>query len=148
MAANTNPIFSLTPQVSGVAVTAANTSSSGTGTIGTDIFKAYTAGADGAWLSRLRISPFATVAATATTATVARVFVSSATSGATTAANTLLIAELSLPSVTADHSTNATQGVEVPLNFALKALWTVLVTTHAAPATNTGQQFVVFAGDF
>jgi hypothetical protein len=148
MAANTNPIFSLTPQVSAVAVTAACTKSDGAGTIGTDIFKAFTAGSDGSWVSRLRITPFASVAATATTATVARVFVSSATSGAVTSATCFLIGEVSLPSVTADHSTTAINPVEIPLNFALKASWTILVTTHAVPAANTGQMFTVFAGDY
>lgn len=64
-------------------------------------------------------------------------FISSQTSGSTTTANTWLIGEVTLTSVTADSSTAATNFVELQLNMAIPASYTVLVTNHAAPAANT-----------
>lgn len=149
MPANTSPIFSLTPNVNSVAPSAACTKSDGTGTIATDIFKAFTAGSNGSWVSKVRFNPVATAAATSTTATVGRVFLSSKTSGATTGGtDTWLLAEVTLPSVSADHSTNPTSSIEVPLNMAIPASYTILVTNHAAPAANTSWQAVVVGGDY
>lgn len=137
MPANFQPVFSLTPNYGGGAATAANTVGDGGGTIGTDIFKIFTAGAFGAWLNRVRFQAVASIAATATTATVARVFVSSVATGLTTNANTFCVLEVDLLSVTADHSTAATNFVERQLNMAIPAGYTVLITNHAAPAANT-----------
>src|SRR6266566_1177651 len=100
--ANTSPVFTLVPNVGLAAPSAANTKSDGAGTVGTDIFKAFTAGANGSFVTRVRINPVASAAGTATTATVGRVFYSTVTSGATTNANTFLLGEVTLPSVTAD----------------------------------------------
>lgn len=148
MAANTNPIYSMQGNTGAVLITAANVKNDGTGTIATDIFKAFTAGAFGAFLQKVRVSLSASVAATATTATVFRVYLSSITAGATTNANTFLWAEVALPAQTADQTTTATNPVEVPLGFALPAGWTVLVSTHHAPAANTSVQAVVVGGDY
>ena len=149
MPANTSPIFTLTPNNGGGAATAANTNGSGSGTIGTDIFKVFTAGANGSWLGRIRFQAVATAAATATTATVARIFISSVGSGATTTTDTLCVGEVNLASVTADHSTTATNFVEFPLNFAIPTGWFVHITNHAAPATNTRWHATLLgSGDF
>ena len=91
MAANSNPRFTKIGKISSVLVTAANTSSQGGGTVATDIFLAFTADStNGSFVERVRLIPTAT-AATTTTASVARVFVSSVASGATTSANTYLL---------------------------------------------------------
>ncbi len=150
MAANTSPIFSLTPNVGGVAITAALTKSDGTASaIGTDIFKAFTAGANGSWVSKVRITLCATTAGTATTATVARIYASSRTSGATVGGtDTFQIGEITLASQTADSTSAAAFPYDLSLNFALTAAWTILVSTHAAPASNTVIEAVVFGGDF
>lgn len=149
MAANTNPIFSLTPNVGTTAITAQNTSSAGGGTIATDIFKAFTAGANGSWVSRIQFDPTATAAATATTATTLRAFISSQTSGATTAGtNTVLIGEISAAAQTADQTTTATASLVIPCNFALTPAWTILVTSHQTLAANTSWQVKVFGGDY
>jgi FlaG/FlaF family flagellin (archaellin) len=149
MPANTNPIFSDTPNVNGCLITAALTKSNGDGTIATDIFKAFTAGADGAYVSKVRFSPCATTAATATTATVGRAYLSSQTSGATTGGtNTWLLGEVALPAQTADHSTNPTSPIEIPIGFAIPAGYTILVSTHAAPAANTQIEALVIGGDY
>lgn len=149
MAANTLPIFSLTPRNDFVAVTAANTSSQGGGTIATDIFKLATAGANGSWIGKIRWIPTASAAGTATTATVARVFLSTQSSGATTSSNTTLIAEIALTAQTADSASAAVVPIDIPLNLAIASTQTILVTNHAAPAANTQWKAVLFnSGDY
>lgn len=149
MPANTDAIWTKNGKLDAIAVTAANTSSQGGGTIATDIFKAFTADAtNGSFVREVRWVATATTANTATTATVARVFASSVTSGATTSSNTHLLGEITLPSVTADSSTAATTPYTVPVGFALPAGWTILVTNHAAPAANSAWKAVVIAGDY
>jgi hypothetical protein len=149
MTANKEPVWPLTPKIGGTKITAANTKSSGDGTIGTDIFKAFTAGSDGAFVSRIRLSCTATTAATATTATVARVYYSTVTAGATTGGtDTFLLAEQSLPSVSADATTTPVQIFDVPVNAPIPAGSTILVSTHHAPAANTVIEAIVFAGDY
>lgn len=150
MPANTNPIYTLTPNVGPpVAVSAANTKSDGTGTIGTDIFKAFTSGANGSWVSKVRFMPGASAAGTATTATVGRVYLSTKTSGSTTAGtDTWLLGEVALASQTADNTANAMVPNELPLNMAIPSGYTILVSTHHAPAANTSQHAVVVGGDY
>lgn len=151
MAANTSAIYGLTANASGVQFgSAALTKSDGAAVtgIGTDIFKAFTAGANGSFVEKIRISPVGTTAATATTATVHRVYVSSKTSGNTANTDTYLIQEISAGAQTADHSTIGTFFVEVPLNFKLPANWTILVSTHVVNAANTNWTAVVFGMDF
>lgn len=149
MPANTAPIYALTPNVGIAAPTAANTKSDGTGTIGTDIFKAFTAGANGSYVTRVRFNPVATTAGTATTGTVGRVFLSTKTSGATTGTtDTFLVGEVTLPVTTADSASAPTNPIEVMINAAIPAGMTVLITNHAAPAANSSWQATVFGGDF
>lgn len=148
MAANTNPIYSLTPNVVGVACGGtANIDATGIGTIGTDSFLCFTAGSNGSWVEKVRFSPGATVAATATTATTLRVFLTTA-STATTAANTHLVAEVAAAAQTAAHSTNATFYIDVPLGFAIQSGMKVIVTNHVVNASNTGWKAVCFGGDY
>ena len=149
MAANTEPIFSKNGKIGSVLVTAANTSSQGGGTIGTDIFLAFTADAtNGSFIRQVRFIVTATTANTASTATVGRVFISSVTSGATTNANTFMIAEITLPSLTADSSTAGASYIDIPLGFPIPASYTILITNHAAPAANSAWRAVVIAGDY
>ena len=149
MPANTSPIFTLTPNIGTIAPSAANTKSDGTGTIATDIFKAFTAGANGSFVTRVRFNPTATTAATNTTATIGRVFLSNKTSGATTGGtDTWLIGEVTLAVQAADHSTNPTFPLELMLNMSIPASWTILITNHAAPAASTAWQAMVIGGDY
>jgi hypothetical protein len=149
MAGNSDPLFSKAGKIGAVAVTAANTSSQGGGTIGTNIFLAFTADAtNGSFVREVRFMPAATAAGTATTATVARVFISSVTSGATTSSNTHLFADIALGSQTADSTTSGTFPVIVLMNIALPPNYTILVTNHAAPAANTHWKCTVVGGDY
>lgn len=149
MAANTTPIWTLTPNIGRVTITqsAANTSSAGGGTIGTDIFKVFTAGADGSFLRKIR---FLSVATTPTTgvATTLRVFISTQTSGATTAANTFLLAEISAAAIASDATTAATNYYEYVHNDQVNAGETILVTQHIAQTANQNWIAVAFGGNY
>ena len=148
MPANTDPIFSRNGSIKSVLVTAANASSQGGGTIGTDIFLAYTADAtNGSFIQRVRFIATAT-APTTTTATVGRVFISSVASGATTSANTFLFQEVALVATAADNATASAQPIDVVLGFALPLGYTILVTNHAAPVAATAWRALVIGGDY
>jgi hypothetical protein len=150
MAQNTNPIFSLIPVVSFGTITGnvGLTRSDGVGTIGTDIFKIFTADAtDGSYVSKVRITAAATTS-TAMTASVIRFYISSITSGSTTAADTVLYAEISTAAITASHTTSATNYYEVAFNVPLPASYTILVSIDDNLAANTRWQFLTFAGDY
>lgn len=149
MAANTAPIFTLTPGLGVVDITAALTKTSGTGTIATDIWKAYTVGANGSWISKAQFSTVGTTANTASTATIGRVYTSTQSSGATTGGtNTWLLGEVNLASQTADSSTGPTFANVLPINAAFPSGQYILGSTHHAPAANTGQQLLVLCGDY
>ena len=148
MAGNAIPQFTKNGSIESVLVTAANTSSQGGGTIGTNIFKAFEADAtNGSFVEYVRFVATAT-AATTTTATVGRVFASSITSGATTSVDTHLLAEMALPATAADNASTAINPFDIALNIRLPAGWTILVTNHAAPAANTAWRLVVVGGDY
>lgn len=145
------PAFAGTPKIGKAVWTSsstANTKSDGTGTIGTDILLAFTAGSSGSFLEKLRAMIAATVAATASTATVLRIYISTATSGAVTSANTKLYQEIYLPAQTADQSGAQVYPVDIPLNFRLGANETILVSMHHAAAANTVWEFLTFGMDY
>ena len=149
MASNTLPSFTKAGKMGRVELGAVNTKSDGSGTIGTDLWLAFTADAtNGSFIRFVRFQPTATTAATAMTPTTLRVFVSTATSGATTSANTTLWAEVGLTAQTADHSTTATFPVDVPCNFWLPPGNTILVSNHVVAAANTKVAALVVAGDY
>jgi len=148
MPANGDPMFIRVGKNPSVLVTAANTSSQGGGTVGTDIFLAFTADAtNGSFVRRVEWIPTATTPTT-TTATVGRVFLSSVASGTTTSANTRLLAEVILPATGADNATQAVFPVSIPLDIVLAPGETILVTNHAAPAANTAWRANVLGGDY
>ena len=147
----TTPAFATTPKrgvASWLSTTTANTKSDGTGTIGTDILLAFTAGSSGSWIDRIRINPVGSTAATATTATVARVYTSTVTSGATTNANTNLWQEKACPAQTTDQTTTATVPVDFDAGFRLEANATILFSMHHAAAANTSWDITVIASDY
>ena len=128
--------------------TTANTTNNGTGTIGTNILLAYTAGASGSYIDRIRLHPTGAVAATATTATVGRIYFSTVTSGATTDANTHLWQEVACPAQTTDQTTIATSSIEVPMGVRIGANETVLFSMHHAAAANTSWKCTVLGMDY
>ena len=149
MPGNIDPIYSKvgfngTP----LAVTAANTSSQGGGTIATDIWLIWTSDAtNGGFCQGVQFSLAESTIATASTATVGRVFWSTVTSGATASTDTHLIAEVALVTQT-PSSTLAGVPIWIPINKAFDAGVTILVTNHAAPVANTHWKALPFGGKY
>jgi len=145
MPANTSPIYSITGDVQSVAQNnsglivgpTANTALDGTGTL----YKLFTAGANGSYVQKIRFRPVGSPAAT-----VCRIFISSSTS--TSATNTWLYDEITLPAVTLSQ-TAATSVFELPLNFALNASYLLYVTFGTSTGSaGTGYSVVCIAGDY
>jgi len=145
MAANTSPIYSIAGDVTSVAALnsglvvgpTANTAQDGSGTL----YKAFTAGANGSYLQKIRFRPVGSPAAT-----VCRVFISSSTS--TSATVTWLYDEITLPAVTVSQ-TAASSVFELPLNFALPASYLLYVTFGTSTGSaGTGYSVVTVAGDY
>ena len=148
MAANVNPIFGLTPVLGQVVIGAQNTKSDGTGIIATDLWKGFTAGVDGAYISKIRIQPTAAVAATALAATVIRVFLSTVGTGVTTVLDTSLLQEITAAAQTAASASAATFFHEIVLGFAIPANSTILFSTHIANNANTAWKATVFGASY
>lgn len=151
MPANTTPIFPKTPRVAGGAITpslSANVKSDGAGTIGTDMLLLFTPGSNGSFVQRVRVKAAASAAATSTSATVIRIFASTQSSGATTNANTQLIGEIQIPSVSAANATGGTPDFDIPVGFAFPSDRYILACTSVVAATNTSFGLTVIAGDF
>lgn len=151
MAANTAPIFTDVPVVgTGIWTSSltANTKSDGAGTIGTDMVKLFTAGADGAFINKIRLSPAASTAATATTATVARFYISTVSTSTTTRTDTLPFAEIALAAQTADQTTTAASAFEVPCGFYIPTGTYIHFSMHHAAAANTSWAAIVFGGNY
>lgn len=91
MAANTSPIFTLTPNCSSSNIAAANTARDGSGTLVTS----FTAGANGSLLSKITFTSSQATAA-ASSARVMRIFITD-----NAGANPRLRSEVVLPAVTA-----------------------------------------------
>jgi hypothetical protein len=151
MAANTAPIFTNVPII-GRGLwqnsTTANADSDGSGTIGTDMILLVTPTTAGAFLNRVRFSPAATAASTGTTSSVHRLFLSTQSSGATTSANTSLIAELACPAQTAAAPTAATLALDLPLGFYLPSGVQLLWSMHHVAAASTVWHAVAFGGQY
>jgi hypothetical protein len=145
MAANTAPIYSIVGATDSVAFNntglvvgpTANTAQDGTGTL----YKAFTAGANGSYIQKIRFRPVGSPAAT-----VCRVFISTSTS--TSATNTWLYDEITLPAVTVSQ-TAASSVFELPLNFAIDPNYLLYVTFGTSTGSaGTGYSVVTIAGDY
>jgi hypothetical protein len=145
MPANTSPIYSIVGAVDSVASNesglvvgpTANTSQTGSGTM----YKAFTAGANGSYVQKMRFRPVGSPAAT-----VCRVFISSSSTTSTTA--TWLYDEITLPAVTVSQ-TAATSVFELPLNIALDPNYLLYVTFGTSTGSaGTGYSVVTIAGDY
>ena len=152
MPANTQPIFSLTPNVGTVKITTTaalvRSDGSAANAIGTDQFLAFTSGANGSFIQRVRFNTVASAAAVNSVATTLRVYLSTVNTGTPTASNTSLLAEISVPIISASNSTNATSFYEIPLNIAVPTGRYILVSQHIAQTTNQSWQATVFGGDY
>lgn len=150
MPANTSPIYSLTPNVGMKAITTAavEVGSDGAGTLDTSHFLAFSAGANGSFVQKIRFNCIATAAAVTSVATTLRIYLSTVNTGAITAANTFLLGEVSVPAVVASHSTNGTPYYDFPLNFAIPTGRYIHVSQHVAQTASQNWNAVVFGGDY
>jgi len=150
MPANTDPIYTLTPNVGTARITAvqaATARSDGGGTIATDIFKTFTAGSNGSFVREMRVKAAATTATT-TNATSIRVYFSTVGSGATTSADTKLIGEFAIPAVSAANTTTPSPDFIFPLNVAIPTGSFILVGSGVTIVANTEWQTTCFGGDY
>jgi hypothetical protein len=152
MSANTNPIYSLTPNVGEVKITQSSalvrSDGGATNAIGTDHFLTFTSGVNGSFIQRIRFIPVSSAAAVNSVATTLRVFMSTVNSGIPTPSNTYLLAEISVPIISTSNSTNAVSYYEIPLNIAMPANQYILVSQHIAQTANQSWQAMVFGGDY
>jgi hypothetical protein len=134
MAANFNPIFTLTPDVSdnlttgfgGVMTTAA---ADWTG-ISANYQLIHTAGTNGSYIRRLR---FKALGPTNNVASVARIFINNGSVN-TTATNNAFYGELSLPATTGT-ATAATVDLDYPMEFQLNPQFRIYVGLGTTVAT-------------
>jgi hypothetical protein len=145
MPANTSPIYSIAGDIQSVASNnsglvvgpTANTALDGSGTL----YKLFTAGANGSYVQKVRFRPVGSPAAT-----VCRIFISS--SDTTSATNTWLYDEITLPAVTLSQ-TAASSVFELPINFALNANYLLYVTFGTSTGSSgTGYSVVCVGGDY
>ena len=149
MPANTLPIYTKTPRLDlngAIIGSSANTATDGTGA---NSYRVFTAKAtDGSFVYKVIFKPVSTTAAT-----VARVFYCSDTgtftAGTTnTAANSTMIAEMSIAAFTASNTTASPQ-YEIPINFPLPPSTKLFVTFGTSTgAGTTGFNPLVVAGDY
>jgi hypothetical protein len=158
MAANTAPLFTLTPNVGSakLATTSAVTASDGSSTGSTPslMYSIFASGTNGSFVQRVRFNVVSSAAAVSSVACTLRIYLSTVSTavgsaaGATTAANTTLLAEISVPIIVSDHSTNATTYFDVPLNIAIPTGRWILVSQHIAQTTNQSWQATAIGGDY
>ena len=138
MAANTDPIYSRLGDVQSSALIAAVNASlyNAAGTIGTDVYKVWGADAtNGGFIQRVRVKYVAN-ATTTSVACVMKFFLSAATSGAVTDANSFFYDEIAIPATGALTTTAANIPYDIPFGFALPAGWSVYAKiTVAQPAS-------------
>ena len=141
MAANTQPIFTLTPDIQWTTtpITASNATkdlTSGT------IYLVFTADAtNGGYVQRIRFRSLGSNS----NATVCRVWINNG-SVTTSASNNTLWDEITLPTIT-NSELAAQANYELPLNFALPAGDRIYVTVGTAP-TSAGWQATVIRGKY
>lgn len=147
--ANTDPIYSRTwdIQLAGAIVgTTANTATDGTGAGNTLIFTADSV--DGGYINFVRLKPVSTIAAT-----VVRLWYCSATGAFTpgttnTAANTTMIAELSIAAWTVSQ-TAASPVYDIPVGFGLPPSTKLLISFGTSTgAGTTGFNPLVVGGKY
>jgi len=144
MAANTNPIFPITPKVEWGKLTTANIAKDGTGTVVT----LFTAGANGARIDQIKVRALGT-----NVATVLRLFINKGSTN-TTATNNSLVHEVTIAATTlsetaalTDNDITIAKGSDVlsPIPF-LPAGYKIQATIGTTIAA--GIQVTVSGGDY
>lgn len=132
MAANTNPVFTLTPNITvGQTVTTANTAKDGTGTVVT----VHTAGANGSYVYYVTFQPMGT-----NTASVGRIFINNGSSNATPGNNSYF-ADASLPATTNSEVAGIGKTI-IPVNMSIPAGYKLNITIGTTVAAGFGVQAI------
>lgn len=147
MPANNAPIFTGTPRTSSVRISAATTASDGTGTVGTNMYLAFTPGANGSYLQRVRFSLSESTMSTASAAATLRVGIASTNTGTLTTGNYFLYQEINAATQT-PTTTTSSYPIDIPLNFAIPSNQYVMVSTSVAVTANTAWVATVIGGDY
>lgn len=147
MPANNSPIFTGTPRVSSVRISAATTASDGTGTVGTNMFLAFTPGTNGSYLQRVRFSLSESTMSTASAAATLRIGIADTTTGTLTTSNYALYQEVNAATQT-PTTTASSYPIDVPLNFAIPSNKYVVVSTSVGLTTNTAWVATIIGGDY
>ena len=150
---NKEPIYTGTPKVQGISVTAGSSTnrSDGAGTIGTDMFEAFTAGTNGSYVKEMRIKVASSAASTAWAANVLRVYFSTATSSTgtvTSSTDTRLITEVAIPAITAGSTVASSPDFIVPLNFAIQTGAHLVANAGSSWTAGPTLQVTTLGGDY
>lgn len=151
MPANVQPIFSKASdiQMSDLIRVAATNVHDISGTIGTDIYKVWTADAtNGGYLQKLRFK-YASNGTNTSILAVLKIWISSVTSGTPTiGSQAVLWDEIPVPATGALSTTAPAQAYEVPFNLALPAGWCVLVKITVSQTASCGWLCTPVAGKY
>lgn len=151
MAANIDPIWSKLSdyQGGGLITTAATTVYDISGTIGTDIYKIFTADStNGGYVQRVRFK-YAANGTTTSNAAVLKLWISSVGTGSPTIGTQAWFwDEVALPTTGALTTTTTTYAPEIYLGFALPASYTLLAKITVSQSANTGWLASVVAGKY
>jgi hypothetical protein len=147
---NTAPIFTGVPEINLIQIPTTSTNIhtlGGSAIIGTNIYVAFTAGASGSYVQKMRFHFSSTTSAISSAATVFKVYYSTVNTGTPSITQASLIADIAAPAQTITNTTSA-YPIEVPLNFALAANTYLLVGQTIAAPTNTAWFVTTFGGDY
>ena len=151
MAANNDPIYSKASDYQGSALitTAASVVYDISGTIGTDIYKVFTADStNGGFVQKLRFK-YAANGTTTSVAAVIKIWISSVTSGTPTiGTNAWFYDEVNIPATGALTTTSSGPVYEVPFNFPIPAGYTILCKVTVSQTASTGWLCSVIAGKY
>jgi hypothetical protein len=148
---NTAPIFTGVPEINLVQIPQASTnvhSSGGTAQIGTNIYVAFTSGANGSYVQKMRFQYTSTTNTVSAALTVFKVYFSTVNTGIPSITQASLIADIQSPAQTISAVTTSAYPIEVPLNFAMPANTYLLVGQTAAATANGAWNVTTFGGDY
>lgn len=150
MGANTEPIYTLTPNIGHADCVLVGAQSDGGGVIsgGTvTMYVAFTAGSNGSFVKEARIKVGSTTGLVANAATAVRLYLSTVNTGTTTTANTYLLTEIAIPAITGVLAA-ASPDFIAPLNFAMPTGTYILANIGVATTANATVQVTVMGGDY
>lgn len=151
MAANTSPIWTLTPNVGWAQIpnTYANVNTISPGVIDTGTVLAFSAGVDGSYLQKVRFQFTSTTSVISSVATTLQIYLSTVnTAAALNVINTTYLTGVQAAAQTLTAVTTAPYVIEVPLNFAIPASRYILVSQSAAQSANSAWQATVIGGNY